>query len=331
MAKQTKNNAAQGGFKKPLGVLVAVAVGIGLTVQVLLGIYNLKIMHAPEIKGVALGLVGPSQVTDVLKQQLGQTETFKIADYADRSAAEQAVKNRDAYGALVVGLTGNELLISNAASPLIAQILTAAFTSQPSPLPTTVTDVVPLSKNDTFGASFGSLVQVLLIGGLFGAIAMFRLLPARGSLSSVVNHLGGLAAYAVLSAVAVLLVAQGFGVIETSDFWKLLLPATVVSFAVAATTSGLVHLLGLGGVAISVIAFFLLGVLVSGAGVPPEALPSFWRSFGENIPTGAGLTLLKNTFYFGSNATTQAWTVLVTYGVLGAAAVYAGSMLKAKK
>src|SRR5258707_334695 len=72
------------------------------------------------------------------------------------------------------------LLMASAASPLVAQVLTKAFTLPAQPgVRVTVEDVVPLPADDPRGVAAPYLVLGLLIGGYIGAMVIGRLIGMR--------------------------------------------------------------------------------------------------------------------------------------------------------
>jgi len=99
----------------------------------------------------------------------------------------------------------------------------------------------------------------------------------------------------------------------------------------AAAAAGLGTSLGLAGVALAVLAVFLVGNPLSGLTAAPELLPQPWGAVGQLLPPGAGGTLLRAVAFFGgAGAAAQAWALTAwAAGGLLLAAIPAASRLRA--
>ena len=73
---------------------------------------------------------------------------FQVSAVGDRAQAESAVRVQRAYGAIVVGPTGAEVLVTSARSPVVAQLLTqvGAKLGAAQQVAVTTTDVVPCCR-----------------------------------------------------------------------------------------------------------------------------------------------------------------------------------------
>ncbi len=153
----------------------AIGIGIALSaviVTVLLAFLWPIVTASP--KDVPIGIAGPAAVVSQFESQA--PDVFALTEVDDQDAAVTAIEHRELYGALILDPTGPEVLVSSAASPVIAQQLTAlapvlqqqlnaaaaaqfAQSGAPGAPPTItveVTDVVPLASTDERGAGLAA-------------------------------------------------------------------------------------------------------------------------------------------------------------------------------
>lgn len=296
--------------------LLIMMLSVGLVVQVLLASFFLSIGHAPTPQNVPIGLVGPLAVIEPIKQQLETDNRFSVRPYGSRNQAEDAILNRDVYGALIIS-QNPELLVSTASNLQIANLLrTGVAASMPN---VKVTDIAPLPANDAQGGSASFMVQTLIIGALIAAIGIAQGVGGIANRTRrAVLALGAILVYSILSAEFMIVAAGWFGVAVSLDYSQLLFDLALVSFAVTGTIVAMMSLFGFAGLGISMLTFFLLGNIISGANLAPELLPTFWREIGTNIPTGAGISLVKNDLYFNGAATSYPLLILWLYAGISA-------------
>ncbi|GGK71614.1 hypothetical protein [Ornithinimicrobium pekingense] len=300
------------------------AVGVPLGVATLLALLVAAfawpaVSTAP--RGVALAVVAPPAVVQQVEAQLASgagADAFDVRVLADRAEAEQAVRDREVYGALVLGPQGGEALFASAASPAVAQVLTQLADGIPpqagGPLP--VTDVVPLPADDPRGVGLAAGLLPLVIGGL--ALGAATALRVRGG--AVVRG-GVLLAGAALGGLVVVGLLQGWlGALEGS-FWANAAAAALLVLAVGAVVAGLVRLLGGGGLALGALVMVVLGNPLSGVTSAPEMLPGGWGALGQWLPPGAGATALRSVAFFDGAGAGMALLVLAGWALVGLALV----------
>src|SRR5919108_1669788 len=208
----------------------------------------------------------------------------------DRAAAQQAIAERDVYGAVVLsGQRVRELLIASAANNGVANFLRRTL-GQPTPEGAPrITDVRPLPEDDATGVDILLLLQVLLIGGSIAVVGIGRLLPRfQGDPRRGVLPVTFLAGYALLFGLALAVISGAFGVGTDASFLERFLAMALISAGVAGSTAALVALIGPAGSAVAGLLYFILGAQISGAGTAPQFLPSFWNDLGQALPGGAG-------------------------------------------
>ncbi|GAA1585767.1 hypothetical protein GCM10009804_47420 [Kribbella hippodromi] len=245
-----------------------------------------------EPRDVPLAVAGPAPAVAQVKAALDQAMPggFELTAVADRAAAVQQIKDRDAYGAIVLETAQPEVLTASAGGPAVAQILTQLAGRMPTPAK--VTDLVPLPKDDPRGAGLAAGALPLVLGGILAAAALTKLVrsgPRRmiGAITFAIT--GGLALAAVLQ--------YWLGSFEGSYLGN----AGVIAMSIAAislTLLGLEWLLGTPGLALGGAVMMLLGNPLSGMTSAPEMLPSGWGALGQLLPPGAAGTALRSVSFF---------------------------------
>jgi len=282
------------------------------------------------------GVVGAGPAAQQAVAGLTRSEPggFSIRRYAGQAAARSAIEHRDIYGAFVIAPGRITVLEASAASPAVAQLLTAAGQQLASPaaapaaaaaaprpaLQVRSVDVVATSAGDPRGLVLGAAPLPLSIVGVLMAAAIMlvaRFRPARRQLVAlaVVSAAGGLGAY---------LIIQGFlGALPGGHAatWASL---SLTLLAVAAPAAGLIALLGPAGLAAGAGLMIVVGNAFSAATSAPQLLPAAAGRIGQWLPAGAGGNLLRSTAYFHGSGAAGHLIVLIIWSVLGLAAIFAG-------
>ncbi|MBC7279164.1 hypothetical protein [Nocardioides sp.] len=267
-----------------------------------------------EPRSLPLVVAGPEAVVTQIETQLAASvgeDAFEVTAVADRDAAVEAIEDREAYGAILVGPEGQEVLVASAASANVAQQLTQMATAMgaESGAPPTVTDVVPSAEKDPRGIVFGASALPLVIGGIMaGAITSLVLTRTRDRVAAafLIAIGGGLAMTGVV---------QGWlGALEG----RYLANAGVVALgilAVALPIIGLRHLIGPAGVGIVALLILLVGNPISGITSAPEMVPFGW--LGQLMPPGAAGSALRGFSFFDGAGTTMPLIVLACWAGVG--------------
>jgi hypothetical protein len=300
-----------------LGVLVAAAV---VALQALL----VPLFAGPAAniapRDLPIALAGPAAATAPVAAKLAADHpgAFEVKLVADAAAADATIKDRSAYGAIVLGPGGPALHVASAAGPTVSALLTQAATELGSGSAGPVVDVVPTDPDDPRGAGFGAGFLPLAITGMLAGVLTFLLVRRR---SARVLALGTFAVLAGLAGAAV------------QQYWLGVLPGAYLAdagvmalfaFAVAGTVAGLGALLDRGGLALGAVLVFLVGNALSGVSSAAELLPQPWGAVGQLLPIGAGATMLRSVAYFGGHGSAVAATVLTAYCLVGLILVAAG-------
>lgn len=300
------------------GALAGTVLGLAALLSLVLVAFSWPTVNQ-EPRGVPIAVVGPPEAVGALAEQAGE-EAFDVTVAADRDAAQRLVEDREAYGAVVLGPEGGEVLVASAASPAVAQLLTRIGGGAPEQIggPFPVTDLAPLPEDDPMGGGLPSAILPLVIGGVATAVLMTA--RTRG----VAKPLAGALAVAAVAGPALTCVLQGWlGALE-GDFWT---NSAVMALGMAAISTALLGLhrvfgrLGSGtaGLALGAATMVLLGNPLSGLMSAPEMLPVGWGQLGQWLPPGATGTALRGVAWFDGAGTAGAFTVLAVWLAAGVA------------
>lgn len=324
---------------------IAIIIG-GALIQLLLGIYYLGMAHSPKPDHLPVGLVADDAQSRQLVAQLEADGKFSVEEYDDADALLAAIEKRDAYGGVVIDADGYQLYVASAASPAVATILRNTYTSEyrayvddqvatlaeaGDPVPPDVVaqltaapqivDVVPLPADDSSGSSLGFIIQALSLGGSIASIALGRLgQRTERSLWRGVGHAALLVLYALLSAGVALVAMSVYGVGEGASYWSLFGGLALTSLALTASIAACVVLVGSAGTLLGGL-YFVFGLIISGASIAPEMLPSAGRVVGQLLPPGAAATVTRDALYFPDASTGGPLLVLAVFAVVGLAVV----------
>jgi hypothetical protein len=265
-------------------------------------------------------VAGAPPAAAALRERLAAAEpgAFEVSTVADAAAADEALRNREAYAAFVVDRDEVALHTASGASPTVATLLAGAAQQLGQGRPIQVVDVVPTDDDDPRGAGFASGFLPLALTSLLAGIAFA--LRIRGRTARLV----GLTGYAVLAGLV------GAAVLQ---YWLGVLPGTyavnagaigLFALAVSAAMTGLGALLGPAGLGAGGLLVFLVGNPLSAVSAAPELLPQPWGAVGQWLPIGAGGTLLRAAAYFDGAGGGAALLVLAAWAVAGLALVLLG-------
>jgi len=308
------------------------AIGLGVVLAAIVGVIVLAFSWpgvTSDPRDLPIAVVGPEAQVTALEAALDERAEglFEVTVVDDRDAAVAAIESREAYGAIVLS-DSPEVLTASAASPVVAQQLSAiagalqaqlqaAVAAQvpegvtPPTVTVTVTDVVPLADTDPRGSGLASAAFPLVLGGMLGGILI------SVALVGALRRLVALAVYAVVGGLVISGILQGwFGVLQ-GDYLLNAAVVTTALLAIGAPIVGFAALIGRPGVALGPVLFLLIANPISSAAAPVEFLLAPWGAVGQWFPPGAGATLIRETSYFPAADTTFPWLVLAGWAVAG--------------
>jgi hypothetical protein len=264
-----------------------------------------------EPRDLPIVVAGPAPAADAVKQQLENARpgAFQIDTVADATAADEAIRDREAYGAFVVtpspsGPPTIAVHVASGASPVVAQLLTqiAQTAGTQSGRPPQVVDVVAADPDDPRGAGLAAGVLPLIMTSI--VVGMLLTFVVRARLARFV----GVLLYAGLAGLAATWILQ-YGLHAVSgDYLQNAGVVALTALAMTGAIAGLGALLGAAGAVLGAVVVFLLGNPLSGITSAPEMLPQPWGEVGQWLPPGAGGTLLRSVVFFdGAGATRPMW------------------------
>ncbi len=254
-----------------------------------------------------------SQVTSAIEQ--AAPGAFDVTTVPDQSAAMTALRQREAYGAVLLTADGPRVLTASAAGVPVAQLLAALGQSlgERSDSPVTgqvpVEDVVPVPREDPRGAVIGSsLLPIVMTGVVAGALLSLLVGSYR-------HRVAGLVAFSVVGGALVAFIGH---VVLDGLSGSYLAEAAVIGLtilAISATVVGVAAVIGRPGIPLVALTMMLLGNPHSGAASGPEMVP--WGDLGQLLPPGAGVTALRSVAFFGGSSVGSALTVVLAWALVG--------------
>jgi hypothetical protein len=285
----------------------AIALGV-VAVQALLMLWFAWPAQKTAPRDVPVVAVGPAPAVSALTTKLNGA--FTVTPAADATAADTAIRNRDAYAAFLIGPSGVTVHVASAASPALAQLLGQAVQQLGNGAAVPVVDVVASPVDDPHGAGFASAFLPLVLTSLAAGIALLFVVRAHAV------RLVGVVLFAVAAGLLAAGVMHGLGLLAGS-YWAAAAAIALLTLAVSATVSGFGALLGNPGIGFGVLLMFLLGNPISGLASAPQLLPRPWGVIGQFLPPGAGATLLRSAAFFDWAGSAAAIAVLAGWAALG--------------
>ncbi|SEE62753.1 hypothetical protein [Ruania alba] len=320
----------------PRAIAVPLALVLVASVVVLALVWPAR---TAEPRDVPIAIVGPEQAVMGVQSALAEhgDGAFRADQMPDRDAALAAIRNRESYGAILLG-ERPEVLTASAASSAIATALAgmaptlqaqaqqaaqaqadAAGVEAPE-VEVTVTDVVPLADTDPRGAALALASLPLLIVGLLGGIVIGLLSASMG------RRLLGVAIYAVGAGLLLPAILGPWLGIVHGDYLTNMGAFTLILAAISATLAGLIAVLGPRGAGLGVVLLVVIANPISSAAMPVEFLPGPWGEVGQWFPPGAAATLVRSLSYFPEAAIGGPVAVLAGWLAVGLVLVTAGSV-----
>lgn len=311
-----------------------------------------------ETKNLPVSIAGPEVTVSQFEQSLkGQgIETFELKQASSREEAEQQIKQRETYGAIIFTEgAAPEVLTAPAANAAATQMLNGVATQLNAQI-----------QQKALAAKTQALTQAIEAGGEQGAQAAAQLEPLKAeaekasamtvkttavvSLSESDSSGSGIAIaafplviggilggsfsalrvngtwrrfataglYAVIGgALTALILNVWFGMIP-GDFATLW---TAFGATYLATASFIVGVSALAspmvGLGVGAVITMFISNPISGASMPSVFLPGAWGAIGQMMVPGASSTLLRSIAYFPEAATSNQWLVLGSWIAFG--------------
>jgi hypothetical protein len=305
-------------FLKPV---IQIAVMVTVIVSAILTIFAWPVATATP-KNIPVGITStiPNLAQGVQTQfDQQQPGAFKFIEYQDLASVKKAIAHREVYGALVLSETP-QMLIASGASPAIAQLLTnisvelgAQITALNggSTFSFAVEDLAPLGTKDPRGAGLAAGSLPLIIAGIVvGLLGSMRL--RKTSQKFLVAGLAAtLASFSIVSILNLWL-----GSLQGNYFLEVAVVALSIA-AVSLVVMGAAALAGRVGLLLIIGLFFIVGNPIAGVSLPVEMYPTGFGAFGQYLPLGAEIHLLRSISYFPEASTVTQWATLGGWFALG--------------
>lgn len=340
-----------------------------VTVVILAFTWPTKTMEA---KNLPVSIAGPEVTVSQFEQSLKDQgiETFDLKQASSREEAEQQIKQRETYGAIIFTEgAAPEVLTAPAANTASTQMLNGVATQLNAQI-----------QQKALAAKTEALTQAVQAGGEQGAQAAAQLeqmkvqseqasamavkttavVPLSESDSSgtglaiaafplvMGGIIGGMLSltlingtwrrfatatlYAVIGgALTALILSTWFGFIP-GDFATLWAAFGATYLATASFMIGFGSLLvPAAGLGLGAVVTMFIGNPISGASMPSAFLPGVWGQIGQMLVPGASSTLLRSIAYFPEVATSDQWLVLGSWIAFGLLTGVIGWALKERR
>ena len=311
-----------------------------------------------EAKNLPVSIAGPEVTVSQFEQSLKDKgiETFELKQASSREEAEQQIKQRETYGAIIftegaapevltapAANTAATQMLNNVATQLNAQIQQKALAAKTEALTQAVQaggeqgaqaaaqlEQMKVQAEQASAMEVKTTVVVPLSEGDSSgsgiAISAFPLVIGGilgGSFSALrVNgtwrRFATATLYAVIGgALTALILSTWFGFIP-GDFATLWAAFGATYLATAFFIVGVGALSSpLIGLAVGAVITMFIGNPISGASMPSVFLPGVWGQIGQMMVPGASSTLLRSIAYFPEAATSSQWLVLGSWIAFG--------------
>ncbi len=325
-----------------------------------------------EAKNLPVSITGPEVTVSQFEQSLKDRgiETFELKQATSREDAENQIKQRETYGAIVFteGAAPEVLtapaanaaatqMLNGVATQLNAQIQQKALTAKTEALTQAVqaggeqgaqaAAQLEQMKAEAEKASAMTVKTTAVVplsesdsSGSGIAIAAFPLVMG-GTLGGVLSltlvqgtwrRFATATLYAVIAgALTTLILSTWFGFIP-GDFATLWAAFSATYLATASFMIGFGSLLApAAGLGLGAVVTMFIGSPISGATMPSVFLPGAWGAIGQMMVPGASSTLLRSIAYFPEAATSGQWLVLGSWIACGLLAGVIGWALKERR
>ena len=325
-----------------------------------------------EAKNLPVSIAGPEVTVSQFEQSLKDKgiETFELKQASSREEAEQQIKQRETYGAIIFTEdAAPEVLTAPAANTAATQMLNGVATQLNAQI-----------QQKALAAKTEALTQAVQAGGEQGAQAAAQLeqmkvqaeqASAMEVKTTVVVPLsegdssGSGIAISAFPLVIGGILGGSFSALRVNGTWRRFATATLYAVIGGALTAlilnvwfGLIpgdfatlwaafgatylatafFIVGVGalsspliGLAVGTVITMFIGNPISGASMPSVFLPGVWGQIGQMLVPGASSTLLRSIAYFPEVATSDQWLVLGSWIAFGLLTGVIGWALKERR
>ena len=325
-----------------------------------------------EAKNLPVSIAGPEVTVSQFEQSLKDKgiETFELKQASSREEAEQQIKQRETYGAIIFTEgAAPEVLTAPAANTASTQMLNGVATQLNAQI-----------QQKALAAKTEALTQAVQAGGEQGAQAAAQLeqMKVQAEQASAMavkttavvplsenDSSGSGIAISAFPLVIGGILGGSFSALRVNGTWRRFVTATLYSVIAGALTTLILStwfgfipgdfatlwaalsatylataafIVGVGalsspliGLAVGAVVTMFIGNPISGASMPSVFLPGAWGQIGQMLVPGASSTLLRSIAYFPEVATSDQWLVLGSWIAFGLLAGVIGWALKERR
>jgi len=325
-----------------------------------------------EAKNLPVSITGPEVTVSQFEQSLKDRgiETFELKQATSREDAEQQIKQRETYGAIVFTEgAAPEVLTAPAANAAATQMLNSVATQLNAQI-----------QQQALAAKTEALTQAVQAGGEQGAQAAAQLeqMKAEAEKASAMtvkttavvplsesDSSGSGIAISAFPLVIGGILGGSFSALRVNGTWRRFATATLYAVIGGALTALILNvwfgfipgdfatlwaafgatylatasfIVGVSALAVPIVGLgagavvtMFIGNPISGATMPSVFLPGAWGAIGQMMVPGASSTLLRSIAYFPEAATSDQWLVLGSWIAFGLLAGVIGWALKERR
>ena len=325
-----------------------------------------------EAKNLPVSIAGPEVTVSQFEQSLKDQgiETFDLKQASSREEAEQQIKQRETYGAIIFTEGADpEVLTAPAANAAATQMLNGVATQMNAQI-----------QQKALAAKTEALTQSVQAGGEQGAQAAAQLeqMKVQAEQASAMavkttavvplsesDSSGTGLAIAAFPLVIGGILGGSFSALRVNGTWRRFTTATLYAVIGGALTALILNvwfgfipgdfatlwaafgatylataffIVGVGalsspliGLAVGAVITMFIGNPISGASMPSVFLPGAWGQIGQMLVPGASSTLLRSIAYFPEVVTSDQWLVLGSWIAFGLLAGVIGWALKERR
>ena len=324
----TQENRTETGTERPVRRLLTVLVGVPALLIVMLLCFLTPSLNSGA-KDLPLAIAGPPQATNRITSALEAKApgSFETTTYEQPDQAGQAVKDRQAVGAIAVGANGITVMTASGAGTPYVQLLKGIGAGlEATGQHVTYEDLAPMTNEDPTGVTIASLALPLAFGGNVSAVLLITLLRKSPWLRML-----GAALMSLASGLAITALLQfGFHTID-GGFWMTTGALTLGIAAISLTVIGAKDLLGYPGLGLGGFLILFISNPLSGIATGPQWLPAPWGEIGQLMPIGAAGTAMRSAVFFNGAGAGRAVIVLICWALAGLVMSALGARLTARR
>nr|WP_260763553.1 SNG1 family protein [Candidatus Mycosynbacter amalyticus] len=302
--------------------------------------------HHPKAHSLPLAVVGEASKVDTVAKTLQDKSNgaYSVSVVSSKDEAVSKLKRQDIYAIYTPTFPTSTITVASAINKslttsletslrqfdeqyqqavrkqLAANPQTAALAQAPIKS-TTVDDIAALPAEDPNGIGLFYVAFAFVFGGYFAAVSLNLIRGKRiyTHVNAIIRTIG-MAVFAFVTSLGVAGIAQSAHILPDGNFWTVVGVGTLTTYGVGMFSGALITLLGMAGTALVIILFVVLGTPASGGPVAVALTgDGIWKSLAGVLPTGSGLSALRQAIYFNGIDIMRYLLVPIVYSLIGVA------------